>query len=82
MSTQKTFKEKLFTLLEPRAEVIGLKLNEIDENDNLVELGIFDSVSFLEFISSLESECEVNIDFSELDPSEFSSIAGLIKNIS
>ncbi len=81
MSTESTFKQKLLSLIEPKADALGLKVTEIDLDDNLVELGIFDSVSFLEFISSLETECDIEIDFSELDPSEFSSIGGLLKNI-
>ncbi|MBF0198759.1 MAG: acyl carrier protein [Planctomycetes bacterium] len=75
-------RQTILKKLEPGCTQIGLQLDQVDDHDNLIELGIMDSVGFLEFISELETELGISIDFSELDPSEFSTINGLEKHLS
>ena len=81
MSDSTNLKEKLLSIIIPKLTPLGLSEKDLGEDDNLVELGVFDSVAFLEFITSLEDECGVQIDFSELDPSEFSTLGGLLRNL-
>lgn len=69
--------EKLMSLLKPRLDRLGLKENDIQLDDNLVEAGVFDSVAFLEFTTELEEQTGVEIDFSEMDPEEFTTIQAL-----
>jgi acyl carrier protein len=47
----------------------------------LLNQGILDSMSFLEFIVDIESAFNIELDFSELDPSEFTSIDNIVKLI-
>lgn len=74
-------KNKLIELLQPKLEELGLSVSDIDTKESLLNQGILDSMSFLEFTVDLESTFNIEFDFSELDPSEFTSIDNLIKLI-
>lgn len=57
-------------------------IHAIDENMNLLEAGIVDSVQFLEIVSLLEQEYKREIDFLSIDAAKMTSISGLIKTFS
>ena len=73
-----TTKIKLIELLQPKLEELGVSVSDIDSKESLLSQGILDSMSFLEFTVDIESTFNVEFDFSELDPSEFTSINNLI----
>ena len=75
---ENTTKNKLIELLQPKLEELGLLESAIDTKDSLLKQGILDSMSFLEFTVDIESTFNVEFDFSELDPSEFTSIDNLV----
>lgn len=80
---EKNLKHEIIQLLKPRLDELGVSEADVDTNDSLLSQGILDSMSFLEFTVELESNFDVEFDFSESDPSEFTSIdniANLIKN--
>lgn len=58
-----------------------LSKDEIDTSANFVASGIIDSMAFVRLLMDTESELEVELDFSELDPSEFLSIDGFAKQV-
>lgn len=72
-------REEIINLLIPRLHQLGLSKEDIDPNLSLLNQGILDSISFLEFIVEVEANLDVELDFSELDPTEFTSIEGLYK---
>ncbi len=77
-------KSRIINKLKSRIELLGISINEIDENESLTQTGVLDSFSFLEFMNDLEAEFNIEFDFSQLDPSEFTSIISLytlIKNL-
>ena len=74
-------KNKIVELLRPKLEELGLSVNDLDVTESLLNQGILDSMSFLEFIVDIESAFNIELDFSELDPSEFTSIDNLVKLI-
>jgi D-alanine--poly(phosphoribitol) ligase subunit 2 len=76
-----TIKNKLIELLQPKLEELGLSKSDIDTKESLLNQGILDSMAFLEFTVNIESTFNIEFDFSELDPSEFTSIDNLIKLI-
>jgi len=78
---ENTTKNKLIELLQPKLEELGLSVSDIDTKDSLLNQGILDSMSFLEFTVDIESTFNIEFDFSELDPSEFTSIDNLVKLI-
>lgn len=75
---ENTTKNKLIELLQPKLEELGLSAGDIDTKESLLNQGILDSMSFLEFTVDIESTFNIEFDFSELDPSEFTSIDNLI----
>lgn len=80
---EKNLKHDIIQLLKPRLDELGVSEADVDTNDSLLSQGILDSMSFLEFTVELESNFDVEFDFSESDPSEFTSIdniANLIRN--
>lgn len=74
-------KQEIIQLLKPRLDELGVSESELDYNESLLSQGILDSMSFLEFTMELESNFDVEFDFSESDPSEFTSIENIIKLI-
>jgi acyl carrier protein len=74
-------KNKIVELLRPKLEELGLSVNDLDVTESLLNQGILDSMSFLEFIVDIESAFNIELDFSELDPSEFTSIDNIVKLI-
>jgi acyl carrier protein len=74
-------KNKLIELLKPKLNAFGLSIDDIDTKESLLNQGILDSMSFLEFTVDIESTFNIEFDFSELDPSEFTSIDNIVKLI-
>jgi len=74
-------KTKIIELLNSKLEQLGISESELDLSESLLNQGILDSMSFLEFIVEIESTFLIEFDFSELDPSEFTSIVNLIEQI-
>ena len=74
-------KNKIVELLQPKLEELGMSVHDLDATESLLSQGILDSMSFLEFTVDIESAFNIELDFSELDPSEFTSIENIIKLI-
>ena len=70
---------QILKFLKPRLTILGLSLTDVNLNTSLLEQGILDSISFLELIVVLESNFGVELDISELDPSDFTSINSIHK---
>lgn len=67
--------------MEGKIAPLGLTLEDINSSMSLTQSGVLDSFGFLEFISEIEDEFDVEFDFGELDPSEFTTIASLVDYI-
>lgn len=78
---ENNFKQEIIKLLKPRLGELGVSESDLDINNSLLDQGILDSMSFLEFTMELESYFDVEFDFSESDPSEFTSIENISKHI-
>ncbi|MBN4078009.1 acyl carrier protein [Nitrospina gracilis] len=78
---EKIIQTQLLNLLKPKLELFNISLDEVKVDDSLLELGILDSMSFLDFIVSLEEKFEMELDFSDMEPSEFFTIQQLSKII-
>ncbi len=73
----KEIKEKLFSLMTSRLSVLGLKAEDVDENTSLLTQGVYDSMAFIEFIAKIEEYFDIELDFEELDASDFTSVEQL-----
>lgn len=61
----------------------GLSYDDLvlDDSADLIELGVFDSIGFLQLVAVLEDELDTEIDLSEHSPEEFTKYVGLIEII-
>lgn len=50
---------------------------ELTRHTNLMENGLLDSIGFVELIVFMEKQAGRNIDLTDVDPSEFTTVAGL-----
>ena len=55
---------------------------DVDENTNLLFSGVLDSLGFVELLAFLEERAGLSFDLAELDPEEFTTIAGLTRSAS
>jgi acyl carrier protein len=53
----------------------------INDQTKFMENGLIDSLGFLELILKVEKEFNIQINFSEKDPSEYLFVGGFIKSI-
>lgn len=74
--------KRLITLLENRLQLLGIESTDVAHDVSLFDQGIVDSISFMELIVSIEDEFDIELDFSDLEPSEFDTIENLSKIIS
>ena len=57
------------------------KLQTIHPEEDLLASTVLDSLGFVELVSHLEDKTGILIDFTELDPSQVTSIRGLVDHI-
>lgn len=70
-------KKKIIEVLDSKLKELELSESDLDFNESLLIQGVLDSISFLEMMLKLETVFAIEIDFSDLDPDEFTSINGL-----
>jgi len=56
-------------------------MESIDDNANLIEAGIIDSLSLVHIILYLETHHNVNLQVNGVDPNEIGSVAGILAAI-
>jgi len=74
--------ERIMTLLENRLQLLGIERSDVALDVSLFDQGIVDSISFMELVVTIDDEFDIELDFSEMEPSEFDSIENLAKIIS
>jgi len=75
MTAEVSQKVKAFIL-----EEIHKRVGDVEEEsmqENFIESGVIDSFGFLELLMAIEQEFNAQINFTELDPSEFTTLKGL-----
>ena len=75
---EKEIREHILTELRARAKRLGVTADEINEDENFIETGLVDSFGLLELLTSIEKKFNIQINFSGLDPSEFSTLKGIV----
>jgi acyl carrier protein len=56
-----------------------IEVSSLIDDQNLLETGIIDSAQFLEMVTLLEEQFATEIDFLNVDPSELTTINGLLR---
>ncbi len=79
---QSSVRNLVLKKMQQAAQSTGQILNQVHDDYNLIESGLFDSFSFLEMLASLETELGRPIDFGDKDPGEFTTLGGLVQCLS
>lgn len=80
MSLALSIEQTIYTkLIEKHGENV---LSNIDKNESLIVSGLFDSLDFISMLMELENKYNVDIDFEDADPTEFTTIRGLVTFLS
>jgi len=78
-------KEKIKDFVRDRIRKKSAKLNvsldEIPDDFSLTGSGMFDSMDFVELMADVESAFNVQVDFSDADPEQFTTLQGFINCI-
>jgi acyl carrier protein len=65
--------------VEKKAEQLGIELdNKIDSEFSLTGSGVFDSMDFMNLIAEVEDKFNVEVDFSNEEPTIFTKIYGFV----
>jgi len=65
--------------LKPKLEILEISSDSIDDQFDLVDSGAIDSLGFIELVGAVESEFSFEMDFEELDPSEYTNFHGFVR---
>jgi acyl carrier protein len=66
-------------LLQERWATKNTEKINIDEDLDLIQSGLLNSLEFIEFITCVEEKFNLEIDFGKYDPSEFTTFSGFVK---
>ena len=64
--------------IQAAAAANGRSIEGLDDDFNIVDSGVLDSIGFIDLITSIEDQFDLEIDLSEVDPDEFTTVAGLV----
>ena len=67
--------ERIRKLAEEKGDALGA----LDDDFDLMDSGLFDSVAFMELITDVEDTLDIELNFDDLDPEEFTSLGGLVR---
>jgi len=59
----------------------GRTIDGIDDDKNLIDAGIIDSLAIVQIILHLEQDHTVNLRDAGIDPNELTSVAGILRTI-
>ena len=82
MFTEKEIKTFILRFLQEKSRRLGIKEKFLLSDFELIKSGLLDSMSFLDLITELETHFKIQIDFEDKNPSEFTTLAGLIRVVS
>ncbi|MCF2909712.1 phosphopantetheine-binding protein [Pseudoalteromonas sp. DL2-H2.2] len=77
MSLEKSIEQTIFDKLSSKHDetvLLGL-----DRNVSLITSGLLDSLEFISMLMEIESNLNIDIDFEDADPVQFTTVNGLVK---
>jgi len=64
--------------IKKKARILDIETGNIENSFSLTGSGIFDSIEFMDLMISVENRFNVEVDFSEAEPSEFTTLEGFV----
>ena len=80
-NTYNEIKKIIIEFISDDVERSGIKIEDIQDDFDLLQSGLIDSFKFIDLISLVEERSDIEIDLAELDAEGFSTISGLINSI-
>ena len=65
--------------LSRQAATLGIGIDQLVDDFQLMESGLIDSMGFVELIADLELEFDLEIDFEDMDPEKAGTVGGLVR---
>jgi acyl carrier protein len=74
-------KSLIASILEPRLLSQGIKMTDFQDELDLRDEGIIDSLGFMQLLMELEMRLESEIDLTEMDPEYLTNVGALSRHI-
>lgn len=78
--THEFAREQLASFLDTIARP-GQRIADVDDETNLIDAGLIDSLALVQIIMYLEKNFELKLNAIDVDPNDLSSISGILKAI-
>ncbi len=72
-------REHIWKEIKTLLDESGRDPSKLDDYTDFFESGILSSLEFMSMISSLEEKYSLELDFEDLDPSEFTTVEGMTR---
>ena len=59
----------------------GQRIDDVDDNTNLIDAGLIDSLALVQIITYLEDNFGLSLNAGNVDPNDLGSIAGMLRAI-
>lgn len=76
---EKEISNFLIDKLQDKFARLGINKEDIDEEFSLIDSGLVDSMGFLDLLAAVEEHFSTELDFEDLDPSEFTTFLGFVR---
>ena len=78
----KEIKNQVVTILEPKLKRLGIAENELTSGFDLIKSGFVNSLEFVELVTRLEKQFNVEVDFDKaLESRDFTTFGGLVDTL-
>lgn len=78
MPDQSQMRQFILDRISDRLVQLNIDSSTLADDFDLMESGTIDSMEFVNLIGEIEMAFSIDLDFSELDPSEFTTLGGLV----
>jgi len=76
---KQAIRDFIINRLQEHARRKRISMENLSESESFFESNILNSLEFLELVAAVESAFDLELDFSEMDPAEFTCIKGLVE---
>ncbi len=80
-TTPGTPRHLVLEMLEPALQRASLSPEAVDDDFNLIERGVVDSIEFLDLVARLEERAGVQLDLFDADPDVLTTVGGLVDTL-
>jgi acyl carrier protein len=75
---EKQIREFILAELQSKLQALDISVDSVGGDFDMVGLGVLDSISFIELVGAVEQNFQLEMDFEDWDPADFTVIDGFI----